>query len=55
MNSKMEIKINSDNVKYHENYIEAKYEYQYTKSTRDGNKITVSEKKLLFSQNTIRI
>lgn len=39
----MEIKVNSENVKYSDNYIEAKYEYQYTRATRDGNKITVSD------------
>lgn len=37
----MDIKVNSDKVKYTENYIESKYEYQYTRANRDGNKITV--------------
>lgn len=45
----MDIKVNSDNVKYSENYIEAKYEYQYTRANRDGNKITVSSFIILFT------
>lgn len=39
----MEINVNSENVKYSDNYVEAKYEYQYTRATRDGNKIMVSD------------
>lgn len=38
----MEIKVNSENVKYTKDYIEAKYDYQFTKVDTDGNKITVS-------------
>lgn len=37
----MDIKVISDKVKYTENYIEAKYEYQYTSASRNGNKILV--------------
>ncbi|KAJ8982551.1 hypothetical protein NQ317_005553 [Molorchus minor] len=40
----MEIVVNSPNVKYLENVIEAKYEYQYTRAIREENKIVVIPK-----------
>ncbi|KAJ8923453.1 hypothetical protein NQ315_002012 [Exocentrus adspersus] len=40
----MEIVVNSPNVKYSENFIEAKYEYQHATAERDGNKIVVTPK-----------
>lgn len=45
---KMDIKVNSDRVKYTENFIEALYEYQYTSTTREGNKITVGYELILL-------
>ncbi|KAK9888005.1 hypothetical protein WA026_000290 [Henosepilachna vigintioctopunctata] len=40
----MEVIVNSENVKYSDNYIESRYDYQYTTSERIGNQITVTPK-----------
>lgn len=38
----MDIKVDSDIVIYSEDYIEAKYDYQYTKAEKVGNRLVVS-------------
>ncbi|CAH0564849.1 unnamed protein product [Brassicogethes aeneus] len=37
----MEITVESPNVTYSDNYIEAKYDYQYTRAAKDGHRIVV--------------
>lgn len=39
----MEIKVNSDNVSYSQDYIQAEYKYQYTKAEKVGNQLVVSK------------
>lgn len=43
----MQVVVNSPNVKYTENYIESKYDYQYTKAKKEGNQILVSNFNLI--------
>lgn len=38
----MELKVDSPNVNYTPQYIESKYEYQYTKAEKSGQQILVS-------------
>ncbi|KAL3273938.1 hypothetical protein HHI36_015362 [Cryptolaemus montrouzieri] len=40
----MEVFVDSENVKYSDNYIESKYDYQYSTAEKTGNKITVKPK-----------
>lgn len=39
----MDIVVDSPNVKYSDNFIEAKYDYPHATARKDGNKIVVSE------------
>lgn len=38
----MELKVDSPNVNYTPEYIESKYEYQYTRAEKNGKEILVS-------------